>query len=666
MKRLNYHYFLLGAIALAGAWTLTSCSSSDEETAEVNPTYDGKSVKTQFAINIGNVGDGDGTRMTAANTQNGTNFDFLGLYHIHLIPFKIQSGTLGSSSSYEKIISDLPNIVANGLVNGHKIFSDVSIPESTTDFLFYGLGYNARSSYDEKIAGGALTAVYEPTSKTSTPADFSFSLVALDEDDNKTAIETALSGIMTDIANAKVTKNYTETSSSSNKTATFKWSDTDASKDLGKFYREFIGTSDNSSFTPLAGSATAVLATVSKLYSKVNAYIADNTVLGGDDAATKNPASITRSELATAIEQIIANAAPSGSSNKYFTITKNEDNTIVMAWNSDALTGNLANLASFPSQLPAGAVQYQWNSTNSAFAYGVTTIGTTTNNISVKSLTYPASLAYFCNTLAFGNDEDVSTWPASAAAWQNGTDSYWSSDKKWYQGVKNTTSTIALRDNVNYGVADLATTVKLSYESGHEGYLSDNTSGTTVYRKIADNGLKVTGILIGGQPSSVDWQFLPVSGYTEKTVYDKWDTYATTTAQTTPNYTLLLDNYSTENSPKKVKIAVEFENNIGADFEGADGVVAQSQKFYLIGEIDPSKVSSESLFSKIPTDYRYPGSGTNRAFLQDFTTTSNLTVSSLKNAYCVIPDLRTTNMILGLSVNLEWQTGLTYDVTLGN
>ena len=83
MKKIN-HYVLNGAIALLSTAGFVACSSSDDVTdAPVNPSYDGKSVKTQFAINIAN--ESSKTRMTAENTQNNANF--LGMDHIYLIPF---------------------------------------------------------------------------------------------------------------------------------------------------------------------------------------------------------------------------------------------------------------------------------------------------------------------------------------------------------------------------------------------------------------------------------------------------------------------------------------------------------------------------------------------------------------------------------------------------
>ena len=76
-------------------------------------------------------------------------------------------------------------------------------------------------------------------------------------------------------------------------------------------------------------------------------------------------------------------------------------------------------------------------------------------------------------------------------------------------------------------------------------------------------------------------------------------------------------------------------------------------------------------------------SGTlDKVFMQDYVTTATFTIGTNLNgspdpsdptktiyphgigaAYNVIPDLRTPKMELGLSVNLAWQTGLSFDVT---
>ena len=116
--------------------------------------------------------------------------------------------------------------------------------------------------------------------------------------------------------------------------------------------------------------------------------------------------------------------------------------------------------------------------------------------------------------------------------------------------------------------------------------------------------------------------------------------------------------------------------NGDVEFYGQEGVIAAGQKFYLIGQLDPSTGSISwptyldsysGASGTLPKSYenRYPvKANTDRVFVQDFTTTARVNIKSLKNAYVTIPDLRATKLQLGLSVDLTWQTGLTYDVNI--
>ena len=198
---------------------------------------------------------------------------------------------------------------------------------------------------------------------------------------------------------------------------------------------------------------------------------------------------------------------------------------------------------------------------------------------------------------------------------------------------------------------------------------------------VPTKGFPVTGILIGGQPEKVNWQYISTS--TEATDYeyvaydrDLTDIYAVKTGTPKINYTLVLDNYtaaSTEQS--KVNVAVELVNT-AEDFYGKDGLIAKGQKFYLIATLDPSQGTavqwpsydgSNTIFDlKDSYKGRYPVQyNTNRVFVQDFTTKAAFTINTLKNAYVTLPDLRASLLQLGLSVDLKWQTGLTFDVPLG-
>ena len=97
MKRIN-NYVLNGALALLSTAGFVACSSSDDVTdAPVNPSYDGKSVKTQFAINIATPSNGK-TRMTSDNTQM-SGSKFLGMQNIYLFPLTLESSDSPTSST---------------------------------------------------------------------------------------------------------------------------------------------------------------------------------------------------------------------------------------------------------------------------------------------------------------------------------------------------------------------------------------------------------------------------------------------------------------------------------------------------------------------------------------------------------------------------------------
>ncbi len=226
------------------------------------------------------------------------------------------------------------------------------------------------------------------------------------------------------------------------------------------------------------------------------------------------------------------------------------------------------------------------------------------------------------------------------------------------------TKTVALKDPIQYSVACLKTTVKCK-----ESTLKDNAAEITENYgdgKLADQDIKVptggyilTGILVGGQPAKVDWEFYPKTDEKfENTIYDK-DMNGTnsqikvTTSEGTPNYTLVLDNKTSESTQKDVYVTLELVNEGGSSFYGADGLIPQGGKFYLVGKLDLNAAGTTGKTTEI-----------DRVFLQDHTTVANFTITSLKNAYNCIPDLRAAGLNVGLAVDLEWKNGITFNVDL--
>ena len=227
--------------------------------------------------------------------------------------------------------------------------------------------------------------------------------------------------------------------------------------------------------------------------------------------------------------------------------------------------------------------------------------------------------------------------------------------------VTQLTRKIALADNINYGVAQLTMTFKCKSSTLPAKPYTVNDVTTSQYIPVGE-GFNVTGVLIGGQPSSVGYDFLPTSNTSfNNTIYDrsmpqdlKAKYYATNPIENIPtNYTLLLSNKKSGKSQDAVNFAVELTNNSGMDFRGADGIVPAGGTFYLIGKLDPS------------ADKGVTTNGRTAVFEPDYRTTANVTISTLANAYNCIPDLRSTNLQLGLSVDLSWETGMSFDVEIG-
>jgi len=215
------------------------------------------------------------------------------------------------------------------------------------------------------------------------------------------------------------------------------------------------------------------------------------------------------------------------------------------------------------------------------------------------------------------------------------------------------TKSCALLAPVQYAVARLDTHVKAS------GTTLPDAEGTNI--DINTGEIKLCGVLIGNQ-KNVNWEFTPADALGDLTIYDNMllgqDAGAaqngvkvtTAASPAAACHTLVFESYAKQ----KVNIALEFINNTGTSFVGKDGIVGPGCKFYLVAEMDPAN----------DTGGRYNADTFNQLFKQDYTTKATFTINSLRNALNCIPDLRTPQMELGLSVDLEWQTGIQVDIPI--
>jgi hypothetical protein len=364
-------------------------------------------------------------------------------------------------------------------------------------------------------------------------------------------------------------------------------------------------------------------------------------------------------------------------------------------WNAnwDAVTD--AELADFPIvtfTLPEGSAQLEYAQATNKFTHK--TPGSSLLNKAAttepSAYQFPAELMYYCNSgVRTSNKEKTSSsgYPNGVANWDD--NDKWDSD--WTgTSVTSATRATAMTKNVNYGVAMLKTTV--SIKSGLTG-LEDNRKALNQGEEnqtFAPENINITwtGVIVGGQPASVDWQFLPPTSSTfDKLVYDNRVAGAaagtavpsTAGSVSAPNYTILFDNYTSATAQNKVRVALQFVNN-GDDFWGRDNLVRKGQTFYLVAELDPTgkeipAANWDTYYQVPPLDASGKSTKTTRVFVQDYMTTANFKfiadntstthTSSLQDAYVTIPDLRSSQLSFGLSVDLDWRQGLTFDADLG-
>lgn len=625
MNRMN-NFLLMGSVALSGIVAFSACSSENDMGAEVNPTFDGKTVKTQFALNVpyGNTG----TRMSADAAQQNSNFR--GISNMKLLPFAEEPAVGKTSTSlinlgvntnaFESDGSDYAN-------QGRYIYRDVEIPIGTKHFVFYGKATGTETTTtdpDKLFEKGYLSNNLSGTTGTTVSLDnTNFALQKINE---TLDLNGATSG--TDKSYRKVLKALQDVTGTkvTDGATTIEWNNiTTSATDMKLNHAEKLWDAFK---TLKAGSANSVRITLENL--KKSAGV---TTLGATETPTADGDGLLK------------------------TLVKNID---------VALTTLLGTDNTFPADfnLPDGAIAVTYDNTSGNWKYN-TPVDMNGASINYANITYPASLDYFVNSPAKARN-DASTgltdgiWPEKNK-WTKDETGIWTG---WGDEVKNTTRTIALEKAIQYGVANLELTINaktnklLDNAKANGGQVADQNVDVT------GDKLVMTGVLIGGQPEKVEWNYEPKTGTTfDLTIYDKKMNGATTSAEginvpvkptaSTPNYTLVLDN-NNNTSAKSIYVAVELVNKTGIDFYGADGMIPAGGKFYLIGKLDPTDAATVGENPK----------NVDRVFLKDYTTKANLTIKDLKNAYNVIPDLRSTAISVGLAVNLEWQNGITFNVEI--
>lgn len=604
MKKVKF-FGLAGIILLASGAGFSSCSS-DSADPTGGTGVAGQVVKTQFYLNIPYAGNEEGgnarvsTRMSDVNTQHTSDMaaNFLGLVDIEMFAFSETPSSGVTSTRTIRIGANTGNTDNN---HWRRLYSDIAIPIGTTNMVLYTRASKKSNSTPSanktKFQAGSLTNPYTTFTDEAKPtlSELKFNLETIHSDNDFATQGTAILNKLNAIAQTKATVSG----------ATIEWSNIEAAtigtpeerKILQDLYKDFVSLT--------AGSEKSVICAIN--------------------------------DLKAAVE----------------TQKLTEFSDLTKAITDNCTTSDLNNSFGFPRNinLPDGAAVLSFNSDSKTFKYKEITAGVPngSNLVDHKTITYPSELAYFVSSpVGTSSTKDKRTDLPDYNAWLNNTETW----TEYGNVVKGNTTLVVLKEPVQYGVACLESKIKCDKTSLEDNAKQIIKSTANNFLTVPEVGITVTGILVGGQPQGVEWNFEPASDAKfDHTIYDQdMNGIAAKTSATNPNYTLVLDNKnsSTTNAPQsKVYVTVELENNMG-DFYGKEGLIPKGSRFYLVGELDPTNKTAT----------------VDHVFVKDHTTVANFTIKNLQNAYNHIPDMRTSKINVGLAVDLSWQTGITFDVDL--
>lgn len=626
----------------------------------------------------------------------------------------IKNTSADGYSKYETIIYHLGDITSTSMESlGDDVYKRIyslTLPVGTNNFLFYGRAKeeNTQSTdgfdSDSKALNGKLTKTLSENTANAGAITFTLNAIEPTANSGDGSPRAFLLNILNTVAQTKIgsAEPYTY------------WPKLDNTKNKNKtLLRAYSNFTTIGGGELRAGSAEAIRATLQELYRTVLAQ----ERYGEDDEVQRMAAAI-RANLDTYFDVYFAeegSTTPFAGTPVAADAINNQTGGIY-DYDNDYYKPYLKyketdkNIINFPvpQGLPSGVVNLTFNSSTTApygsFSYNGNSTVVTSGGTATTNFTFPAELTYYANSAlrASNLSKEANDYPTNGMDWDNEDNDKWkeetvSGTKDWSgEIVTADTRSVAMKNRVFYGVSQLQSSVKLAISGAT---LNDNRKKILNDGKTDDQSITIneksfilTGILIGQQPDEAGWNFLPTSNNFNKVVYDRilptgvntYYTYPTfpeaayskaisgcnfvTTAGTAPNYTLVLDNYNSTDTQDDVSVALEFINNTGKDFYGRDNVIPAGGTFYLVGKLTKPATGTiqwaDDYNVSKNDDYitRIPAYGKDRVFVQDHTTVAQFKIgdNALKNAYNTIPDLRTVQMLFGLSVDLKWRTGISY------
>ena len=727
-------------LGLAALFGLTACVDQQE----INPNFDpvSNTVNTQFVLNIAAA---DGNPQTKQTPYNAQIEGFLGIDNATLFTFQLDGG------DGQKVLNpgpgqafDLSTVLGSETISdaNSKRVLELPLPLGANAMIFYGMSIKGTRS-DERAG---LTAYIYPDDNISHIGSYAVPRLVPNSADEtfytrtKTYMLTVLNGMLRLGMGSDGTSKVDNTSISTPgyTTKSFHWQD---------YLQAVAATNPHSPLNE--NHAPAALEIILGNTYKALTEIADSEARGGSGSAIggqmRDLLYLCEQAEGTTVTDPLESVAK-----EFFDVLEDYIETFFSndQWKgpSSLTTGfstwgisgagtepTGANFNLFPQSfnLPVGSavLQIETDVTGQRKYTYATTPSSVQQPNTITDITYPPQLCYYCNSPLRVSDSDnlndqTNTYPGYPNGVTNWSDaSKWTSAYGWGSGyghITTTTRGVALAFNVQYGQAVLATQVYFDSNivkdnnyvfKDNNANIPGHTGQTALDIKVpvgGSSGLVLTGILIGGQPSVANWQYLPWSTVASdlaqvnkpadwigdwpptfnmnKMVYDSYINPGNYPNTNNPigallpmstdqlNYTVLHDNYNPgSDGQQDVYVALEMINMTGQDFWGQDNLVRAGASFYLpmtlaVPSQWPSTIPLTSDEDNMMPPYNSSGKTINapRVFMADTQTTLRvkLTQDALKCAMVTIPDLRSAKMSFGLSIDLNWKAGTTYNVNI--
>ena len=604
-------FCLLAALSLAGT---TSCQREDAFLEARKGVL--KSVRLSLS-----VGSGSKTKMVDGTfTELGEPSVFRGLTDMKMVAFDKEGIVAGTDLALSPPIGvpafevfNYPGVGAYFYPNG----IDTSLPIGTRSVLLYG-----RAPGDGKHAYGSLVPRGFDIQGSGDPASslgFAPDVMYPEEDipDEAALIASVVNSIMlgepiringryqrgTDFVNTQVVVNWNE------------------SVEDGNLRQAYTQITNDGAIIP--GSGPMVESMLSSLYSFFKGYesINDNEyeiVDNGEHYPVQklNGEPLKYNEIFNTLRNAVLDR---------FTLNQAYASSYITV-DSQELTVRFKqeNLSTYPESmgLPAGCAILRWTPTG----FVVPQMSGVEGMASFNRYCFPTGLYYYSNTdIKTSQEKNISHSYKTHSTWEEVLNDY-----TLGSSITSKTTSVALVNPLQFAVGMLSATVQSDRD-----WLQDNDDHPETTVSATGEKLPVTGIILSGQRAQ-NFDFTPVPDAEEFFSYDNQTPGVYLTKEkSAPIRTLSLPTLEGED----IYFALEFLNNSGVTFYGADGRVLPGRKFYMMGKMELP--ASPRQFEQV--------------FVQDHITSLTCTIYSLAGAYNAVPDLGTPQLVIGVQTQVNWE-----------